>query len=244
MERLDKYISSQTGLSRSQARDRILKGAVSVNGEKTRAIDRKIEPETDKVLLDGSEVGYVSFLYIMLNKPKGYVSATRDRDEKTVMELLPEKWRRTGMFPAGRLDKDTQGLLILTDDGELGHRITAPGRHVQKTYRALLDSPSDGDMIDRFARGIELGDGEKCKPAILEPCGEQTGCEVLIRISEGKYHQVKRMCAACGRKVLELKRLQIGGLKLDPELKAGECRSIEKAELVELFKSDSETLIK
>ena len=236
MERLDKYISNQSGMSRKQAREAIWKGNVAVNGAAEKTIDRKIDPDKDEITLDGRPVSYREYLYIMMNKPAGYVSATRDRDERTVLELLPEEFRRSSVAPAGRLDKDTLGLLILTDDGAFAHRLTAPGKQVYKTYVAKLDAPADGDMAARFAQGIELADGDRCLPASLTWEGD--GSEVTIKICQGMYHQVKRMCAACGRKVLELRRTAIGQLSLDVTLAPGECRLLSEQEREYLLISD------
>lgn len=227
MERLDKFVSSQTGLSRKLARERIWKGSVSVNGRPEKSIDCKIDPEKDAVCIDGRPVSYIEFLYIMMNKPKGYVSATRDRDEQTVLDLLPEKFRRSGLFPAGRLDKDTEGLLIITDDGAFGHSMTAPGKEVYKTYIALLDKSAGEAEINAFRAGITLDGGEECRAAFLRPLD---GNRAEIKICEGKYHQVKRMCAAVGLHVEELKRVSIGALGLDEALAPGECRLLTEEE--------------
>lgn len=236
MERLDKYIATQSGMTRKEARTAIWKGAVMVNGAVEKSIDRKVDPAGDTVLLDGRPVSYQEYLYIMMNKPAGYVSATRDRDEHTVLELLPDELRRSGVAPAGRLDKDTTGLLILTDDGVFAHKLTAPGKKVYKTYVAGLDTPADERMIQRFAEGIELADGDKCLPAELELIGD--GSSVTIRICQGMYHQVKRMCAACGRKVIALRRTAIGSLALDESLKPGECRLLSESERDSLLKNN------
>ncbi len=236
MERLDKYIATQSGMTRKEARTTIWKGAVTVNGSVEKSIDRKVDPQKDEVLLDGHRVDYQEYLYIMMNKPAGFVSATRDRDERTVLELLPEEFRRSGVAPAGRLDKDTTGLLILTDDGAFAHRLTAPGKKVYKTYIADLDAPAGDDMARRFAEGIELADGDKCLPAVLRAIGD--GSSVEIKICQGMYHQVKRMCAACGRKVVSLRRTVIGALGLDSTLEQGQCRLLTPQERDDLFKSD------
>ncbi|MBQ9993521.1 MAG: rRNA pseudouridine synthase [Clostridia bacterium] len=234
MERLDKFISSQSGLSRKQARDRIWRGAVTVNGKVEKLIDRKVDPEKDEILLDGHSVTYREYLYIMMNKPQGYVSASRDRDEKTVLDLLPPEFARSGLFPAGRLDKDTEGLLIITDDGEFSHKMLAPGKEVYKTYIAQLDGPVTSEQADAFRKGITLSSGEQCLPATIEDIGDNLA---RIRICEGKYHQVKRMCAATGRKVLALRRVSIGALQLDETLASGECRLLSEDELCKLLKN-------
>lgn len=237
MERLDKYISEQTGLSRRESRQRIWQGAISVNGAPEKAIDRKIDPQGDRVLMNGLEICYARKLYIMMNKPQGYVSATRDRDERTVLELLAQEHRRGGIAPAGRLDKDTTGLLILTDDGDFIHRMTAPGKEVFKTYIAGLDAPADENTVARFAEGVTLADGTVCRPARLELLGD--GTEARISICEGKYHQVKRMCAACGCRVVSLRRVSIGGLALDEALRPGEYRLLTEDECRALLKKDN-----
>ncbi len=236
MERLDKFIASQSGMTRKQARETIWKGGVTVNGTVEKTIDRKINPDADSILLDGREVCYREYLYIMMNKPSGYVSATRDRDEQTVLELLPDEYRRSGVAPAGRLDKDTTGMLILTDDGAFAHKLTAPGKKVYKTYIAELDCPADEEMVRRFSDGIELADGDKCLPAELRLLGD--GTEIVVRICQGMYHQVKRMCAACGRKVVALRRTAIGALKLDESLSPGECRLLSSEEKDKLLTND------
>lgn len=236
MERLDKFISNQSGMTRKEARTAIWKGSVSVNGSVEKSIDRKIDPDKDSILLDGRGVCYREYLYIMMNKPSGYVSATRDRDERTVLELLPEEYRRSGVAPAGRLDKDTTGLLILTDDGAFAHKLTSPGKKVYKTYIATLDCPADEEMVRHFREGIELADGDKCMPAELKPIGD--GSEVIVRICQGMYHQVKRMCAACGRKVTALRRTAIGALAMDDTLSPGECRLLSDEEKVKLLTND------
>ncbi len=234
MERLDKFISSQTGLSRKLSRERIWKGCVTVNGKPEKSTDRKIDPDKDTICLDGKPVCYIEFLYIMMNKPRGCVSATRDRDEQTVLELLPEEYQRSGLFPAGRLDKDTEGLLIITDDGAFGHSMTAPGKEVYKTYLATLDKAPDADAVRAFREGLELDSGEKCRPARLELLG---GTDVRVTICEGKYHQVKRMCAAVGCHVEALRRVSIGALDLDESLAPGECRLLTEEERAALLRN-------
>lgn len=235
MERLDKIVASQCGLTRSQAREKIWKGAVAVNGEKVTAIDRKIDPEKDAVTLFGEALTVREHLYVMMNKPAGYVSASRDREEKTVLELLPEELRRKDMAPAGRLDKDTEGLLILTDDGAFAHRLISPKKGVYKTYIAALAGPLGKEAVRAFEQGIELADGEKCLPAQLGLSAD--GMTATVRICEGKYHQVKRMIAAVGSRVVSLRRVKIGGVALDESLAPGECRQLIDAELDNLLKN-------
>lgn len=233
MERLDKLIAGQCGLTRSQARSRIWAGAVAVDGVTERAIDRKVDAAAQSITLDGQPLCYRRYLYIMMNKPAGCVSASRDREEKTVIDLLPPELRRSGIAPAGRLDKDTEGLLILTDDGDFAHRLISPRKGVYKTYVARLDRPATQEAAKAFAEGMVLADGEKCLPALLELTEEPN--TVRIRICEGKYHQVKRMCAAVGCHVEALRRTAIGSLELDAALAPGECRLLTDAEAEKLL---------
>ena len=231
-ERLDKYISSQSALSRREAQKAIRDKRVTVNGEVVRAVDRKTDPDSDTVTLDGQALSYKKNVYYMLNKPPGVVSATEDRIEKTVLDILPEELRRTGIFPAGRLDKDTTGLLILTDDGDYAHRMLSPKKHVDKRYIATLDRSPDDSICERFKEGITLGDGTLCKSGqavILD------NSRVEVVISEGKYHQVKRMFAALGYHVEALERIQIGALRLDPALSLGEVREMTAREADAVF---------
>ncbi len=231
-ERLDKYISSQSALSRREAQKAIRDKRVTVNGEVVRAVDLKTDPDSDTVTLDGQALSYKKHVYYMLNKPLGVVSATEDRIEKTVLDILPEELRRTGIFPAGRLDKDTTGLLILTDDGDYAHRMLSPKKHVDKRYIATLDRSPDDSICERFKEGITLGDGTLCKSGqamILD------NSRVEVVISEGKYHQVKRMFAALGYHVEALERIQIGALRLDPALSLGEVREMTAREADAVF---------
>lgn len=231
-ERLDKYISSQSALSRKEAQKAIRDKRVTVNGEVVRAVDLKTDPDSDTVTLDGQALSYKKYVYYMLNKPPGVVSATEDRIEKTVLDILPEELRRTGIFPAGRLDKDTTGLLILTDDGDYAHRMLSPKKHVDKRYIATLDRSPDDSICERFKEGITLGDGTLCKSGqamILD------NSRVEVVISEGKYHQVKRMFAALGYHVEALERIQIGALRLDPALSLGEVREMTAREADAVF---------
>ena len=178
--------------------------------------------------VDGREIALKEHLYLMLHKPAGVVSATRDVRERTVVDLVPPQLRRPGLFPAGRLDKDTTGMMILTDDGELAHRILSPRSHVPKTYIARLDRPVTEEMVRAFAAGIPLkGEGE-CLPATLRVRGEQEG---EVTICEGMYHQIKRMFGVCGAHVVALKRISMGGLALDPALAEGACRELTAEEL-------------
>ena len=226
-ERLDKFLSSQTVLSRKEAQKAIRDKRVTVNGVLTRSVDTKVETDTDAVTMDGAALTYRKYVYYMMDKPAGVVSATEDRSERTVLDLLPDELRRDGLFPAGRLDKDTTGLLILTDDGDYAHRMLSPKKHVIKRYEATLDREPEDSIILRFADGVTLGDGTVCKSAEAQLLG---GTLVALAISEGKYHQVKRMFAALGYKVVALRRVQIGALALDENLTPGGIRELSDAE--------------
>ncbi|MGI5979532.1 MAG: pseudouridine synthase [Oscillospiraceae bacterium] len=227
--RLDKILCDAGLATRSEARRMIADGRTSVNGVVVKTADAKFDPELADVRLDGVPVCAHALRYFMLNKPAGVLSATEDPAQKTVLDLLPPELRRLGLFPVGRLDKDTTGLLILTNDGALCHEATSPKHHVAKVYAFTADSmlgPADADAL---AAGIVLRDGTACLPArlTLDPEDPSRG---TLTISEGKYHQVKRMLAARGAHVLTLKRISMGGLELDPKLGPGEWRELSSAE--------------
>ena len=226
MERLDKIISNRTGISRKDAKAAISSGKVTVSGNIIRSSDFKVS-ENDEIFLEGKKISGNAHIYIVLNKPKGYVSATEDHEQKTVIELVPPELFRNGIFPAGRLDKDTTGLMIITDDGDFAHRILAPRKHVPKKYAVTIDLPVTEQMREGFENGIELSDGI-CKSAKLLKTGEYT-CEVTL--SEGRYHQIKRMFGCFGAKVTELHRLSMGGFSLPEDLLPGECRELTEKEL-------------
>ena len=231
-ERLDKFLSSQTALSRKEAQKAIKEKRVLLNGTVARAADTKVDTESDTVSLDGQPLTYQQYVYYMMDKPEGVVSATKDREERTVLDLLPPELRRDGLFPAGRLDKDTTGLLLITDDGDLAHRMLSPKKHVKKRYIATLDREPDDSIASAFEAGIVLGDGTVCKSGQAEALGDR---RVAVVISEGKYHQVKRMFAALGYHVEELRRVQIGGLALDEGLKPGEVRVLTAEDVQRVF---------
>ena len=227
-ERLDKFIASQTELSRKLAQKAIKEKRVTVNGAVISAAEIKIDTDSDTVALDGKPLTYKKYVYYMMYKPSGAVSATEDSAERTVLDLIPPQMKRTGLFPAGRLDKDTTGLLILTDDGDYAHRMLSPKKHVVKRYIATLDREPDEGVAERFADGIVLGDGTVCKSAKAELLGSK---RAALEISEGKYHQVKRMTAARGANVIYLRRERIGALDLDPALAPGEWREMTQEEV-------------
>lgn len=225
--RLDRFLSSQLpDLSRSDARERIRSGSVAVNGTPCRLADRRINPEHDAVTLDGVRIGYKEHLYIMLNKPAGVVCATRDGLSETVLELLPPELRRPGLFPAGRLDKDTVGFVFITDDGQLAHRLLSPKHHIDKKYTVFLKRPIVPETGEIFASGMEL-DGERLLPAELFVKGERE-CELILK--EGKYHQIKRMFEALGNEVIYLKRTEFAGIVLDESLAEGQARELAPLE--------------
>lgn len=229
MERIDKVIASQGKYSRSEAKKLILQKRVLVNGEVISKPEAKINEE-DIIQMDGIEINIRKETYIILNKPKGYVSATEDKRFPTVLELVPENLFVKELFPAGRLDKDTTGLMIITNDGKLAHNILSPKKHIHKSYDVTLDIPVTEDMVEKFAEGIKLNDG-KCKPGVLEITGEYT-CRVTI--TEGRYHQIKRMFGCLQAKVLELHRVRMGNLYLPKDLKEGEARLLTEEELLKL----------
>ena len=235
MERLDKLIASRGTLSRKDAQKQIRSGAVTVNGAVCRQIDCKVDLDTDEITVAGQAVCTDRHLYIMLNKPAGVVSATEDRREKTVLDILPEELKRPGLFPAGRLDKDTEGLLIITDDGDFAHRMLSPNKHVDKRYIAKLDGEIMPEMITAFENGIIFRDGTRCLPAKLEILPETDGLSGIVTICEGKFHQVKKMFSAVGRKVVHLQRISIGNLYLDSKLPIGKAKKMTKLDIDAIF---------
>lgn len=228
MTRLDKILSTQLNISRTDAKQMIKKGRVSVNGIPAKSGDVKVA-DADIVAVDGNKISYSRFVYIMMNKPKGVISASDGKGEKTVVDLVPSDMQRRGLFPAGRLDKDTTGFVLLTDDGEFAHSILAPSRHVDKTYVVTLDKPVTPEAVADFRSGMELN-GERLLQADAEIISEDaTVCRVVLR--QGLYHQIKRMFKKHGLTVLELKRVKMGNLPLDDSLLPGECRYLSQKEL-------------
>ena len=240
MDRLDKTVAKQMNLSRSGARQLIRSGAVEINGKKVFAADEQLDINTDELKISGKIVTVRRYLYIMLNKPSGVLSAAKDPDCPTVIDLLPPELKRRGLFPAGRLDKDTTGLLIITDDGDFAHRLISPSHHVYKTYEATLESEISEEQLDILRRGAVLGDGTECLPARLKKISENPPT-VRVQIREGKYHQVKRMFASAKNSVVALRRTAIGALKLDSSLEAGEARLLTDDERGMIF-SEAEVI--
>lgn len=228
MERLDKIISATGKYSRREVKELVRQGRVSVNGVPADSPERKIDPEAAEILIDGSPIAYERFTYLMLHKPAGVLSAVEDRRQKTVLDLLPPEMQKRGLSPVGRLDKDTEGLLLLTNDGELTHQLLSPKYHVDKVYYARVDGCLKAEDAAAFAAGITLDDGLQCLPAGLEILSEQ---ECLVTLHEGKFHQVKRMLASRGAPVVYLKRLRMGPLELDEMLEKGEYRPLTAKEI-------------
>lgn len=229
--RLDKFLSHTGFGSRKEVKQLLKKKVVKVNDVVKTKGEFSINTEIDRIEVNGEQVGYEKFTYVMLNKPAGYLSATEDRDQKTVIDLVVDDYAHVDLFPVGRLDKDTEGLLMLTNDGNLAHFLLSPKKLVSKTYLAQIDGEMGEADIQAFKEGITLEDGYECLPAELEIKDEQT---VLITIREGKFHQVKRMVKARGQEVLYLKRLSMGTLQLDETLKLGEYRPLTENELTDL----------
>ena len=231
LQRLDKLIASQGKYSRREVQELIKSGAVKVNGITVRDRGAKSDDEKDIISVNGEQLDFQRFVYLMLNKPKGVVSATNDRNEKTVIDLVPKEYKGRNLFPAGRLDITTMGFVLITDDGDFAHRILSPKNHIEKTYEARLAERVTNEQLKAVCEGIELKDGTKCLPAKVTVIEDSDEPLVEIKICEGKYHQIKRMFAAAGNGVIGLKRTQMGGLMLDPSLKEGECRLLDAHEV-------------
>ena len=232
MERLDKLLSSTGRWSRREVKQLVKEGRVLVDGAPAAGPEQKLDRERACVQVDGEALELREFTYVMLYKPAGVLSATEDARQRTVLDLLPPALRRQGLSPVGRLDKDSEGLLLLTNDGALAHRLLAPKRHVDKVYSIRTDRPLGPADAEAFASGMVLEDGTVCLPARLEPLGD--GREALITLREGKFHQVKRMTASRGAAVLYLKRLSMGPLELDESLAPGCFRFLTAAEVTEI----------
>lgn len=225
--RLDKLLGHCGWGTRRQLKELCRGGHVFVNDSCCRDSSAKVDPDNDRIAVDGVPVIYERYCYLMMNKPAGVLSATEDRFSRTVLDLLPQQYQGAGLFPVGRLDKDTTGLLLLTNDGIWAHRITAPKKHIDKIYTAEVDGCIPADIDKTFQEGIVLADGLKCLPAHARKIQEQV---VEITVQEGKFHQVKRMCAAVGLRVRTLCRHTIGGLHLDESLRPGEFRPLREEE--------------
>lgn len=232
--RLDKLISTQTAYSRKDIKRLIKDGQVRVNGIVCKSSDIKIDPQKDMVSVSGENIAYQQYVYYMMNKPQGVLSASNDKNAKTVIDLLPPHLYRKNLFPAGRLDKDTTGLLIITDDGDFAHRMLSPNKNVYKHYVATVDKPLSDDVKTAFERGIVFADGTVCKKAYFEKLSDN---KALVKICEGKFHQVKKMFLSCSYTVTALTRVRIGELELDRNLDYSECRPLTDDELSAVFSS-------
>ena len=232
MMRLDRFLSEKTELSRKELKAAVKCGRAHVNGAAVNDPEMKIDPEKDVVAFDGYELTYRSSVTVMLNKPAGVLTAARDSKQKTVLDLLPRELVREGAMPAGRLDKDTTGLLIITSDGDLAHRIISPRQHIKKVYLAETELPVTGEDVEAFRAGLVLADGLRCLPAELEPLA---GRQCLVTVYEGKYHQVKRMLASRGKRVTALKRLSIGSLTLPEDMPEGGFVELSQKEIDKIF---------
>lgn len=234
IKRLDKLLADLGVATRSELRDIIRSGRVQVDGVTVTRPEQKFDSETCRILMDGQTLQYSVFHYYMMDKPEGVLSVTEDRSQKTVLDLLPPDLRRMGLFPVGRLDKDTSGLLLLTNDGAFSHKVISPKSEIEKRYEARVDGVPNEDDVRAFALGLTLGDGTKCLPAKLEITG--TDC-CYVTVMEGKYHQVKRMLASRGKPVYSLRRLSVGGLRLD--LKGpGDLRELTEEDLCKVFSKE------
>lgn len=234
-QRLDKLIALHCNVSRRDARQLIKDCAVTVNGAPALRAEELVDTDSAEIAVRGRSFDLREHIYIMLNKPAGVISASTDIQKKTVIDVIPQALRRRSLFPAGRLDRDTTGLLIITDDGDFAHRMMSPAHKVFKTYIAELESELADYDIERLERGITLSDGTICLPARVERLAPESGYAARIQIREGKYHQVKRMFAACSNCVTGLRRVQIGALRLDESLAEGECRELSAAEAAKVF---------
>lgn len=237
--RLDRFLTSQNAATRREAKELCRAGLIRVNDVVVRDASMNIDPAADVVQLRGEPVKFKEHLYVMLNKPQGVICATEDTRHQTVLDLLPPELQRRGMAPAGRLDIDTEGFVLLTDDGDFAHRMLSPKHHVPKTYQAVLEHSISSEEIEAFCGGIVLADGTKCLPAQCRIVQEGDRPLVEVVLYEGKYHQVKRMFEAVGNHVERLKRIKIGGLELDPNLALGKCREMLHKECALILGSNS-----
>lgn len=239
-QRLDKLLSHSGFGTRSEIKQLVKRGSVQVNGKPAKDSGLQVDPAADEITVDGEAVNYREHVYLMLNKPQGVISATEDFRDRTVLDLLDESYRHFELFPVGRLDKDTEGLLLLTNDGKLAHELLSPKKHVPKTYYAKVEGRVSEADQRAFRAGVRLDDGYVTMPAELRILSEENPSagdlsEIELTIMEGKFHQVKRMFEAVGKRVVFLKRLRMGGLTLDESLSAGDYRELTERELQELM---------
>lgn len=233
MMRLDKFLCETGFGTRSEVKTLLKKGQVSVNGEIAKKPELKVDENTDEVVCNGRKAAYAALEYIMLHKPSGVLSATEDRHQRTVLDLLEDTVRQD-LFPVGRLDKDTEGLLLLTNDGELAHQLLSPKKHVDKIYYAKINGPVTEEQVQKFQEGLDIGEKKPTLPACLKIIKSGAESEVLVTIHEGKFHQIKRMFQAIDGQVTYLKRLSMGTLVLDENLRPGEYRHLTEKEITQL----------
>ena len=231
--RLDQFLSARTMYSRRELRQMIQKGKVTVDGAVVRKADQAVQPEAHTVCLNGREICGDQYLYVLLHKPKGYVSSADEAGQKSVLELVPPELCRKDLRPVGRLDKDTEGLLLITNDGALAHRLLSPVKHVPKTYLVHTKKPVTSQMCEKLEAGVEIGDETPTAPAKTKLLSD-TDCGLLLTITEGRFHQVKRMLQAVGNEVVYLKRLSMGALVLDETLSKGSWRALTEEEKAQL----------
>lgn len=229
MERLDKIISTGGGISRSDARKAVLKGQVTVNGQKVRDIAFKVDPNADLIIFNDNKINYKKYVYLIMNKPEGVLTATEDKRQKTVLDLIPAELYRKDLFPVGRLDKNTTGLLIITNDGDFAHTLLSPNQKVPKKYLATLDGEIGAGLPQKFEQGLTLADGTKLAPAKLEVLDQKN--KAIVTITEGKYHQIKRMFGLFDLGVNALERVSFAGLELPQDLFYGQSRELTNYEL-------------
>lgn len=228
--RLDKFLCDTAGLTRTEAKNAVKKGQIAVNGQVQKAADFKVKENTDTVTFQGKPLSYATFHYYILHKPAGVITATEDKKESTVMDILREE-KVKNLFPVGRLDKDTEGLLLITDDGELAHNLLSPKKHVDKEYLVKVRDSISEDDCRKLSEGVDIGDEKPTAPAKVERVAEK---EILLTIREGRFHQVKRMLQAVGNEVLYLKRLSMGSLRLPKDLEKGAYRPLSEEEIYKI----------
>lgn len=230
MKRIDRILSEQTNYSRKEIKKLVAKGLVLVNGSFVRKSDEKYDEDNISIKINGEDISVNKHFYLLLNKPKGYVSTTVSDSDKTVIALVPDKYKTRTLFPAGRLDKDTTGLMLITDDGVFAHNILSPKKHIKKVYEVVIDKDVSDEMVYGFRDGVKLNDGE-CKSALLEKVDTN---KCLVTLTEGRYHQIKRMFGCYKAKVLELKRICMGELYLPSDLAVGKVREVRDEELLKI----------
>ena len=228
--RLDKFLCDTAGVTRTEAKNAVKKGQIAVNGQVQKAADFKVKENTDTVTFQGKPLSYAAFHYYMLHKPAGVITATEDKKESTVMDILREK-KVKNLFPVGRLDKDTEGLLLITDDGELAHNLLSPKKHVDKEYLVKVRDIISEEDCRKLSEGVDIGDEKPTAPAKVERVAEK---EILLTIREGRFHQVKRMLQAVGNELLYLKRLSMGSLRLPEDLEKGAYRPLSEEEIYKI----------